>query len=104
MSLRLTGKDIQPDEIVRNVELDWDGKRDRWNGYQADMYRKVMDDFEEADILRRKKLAAKLAEGPLTETDPNAARFPTESTGPGETFKQQHLQESQHKKRSNSNS
>jgi pre-mRNA-processing factor SLU7 len=38
---KFTGKDIQPDEIVKTVELDWDGKRDRWNGFQPDMYKKV---------------------------------------------------------------
>ena len=28
-----TGKNIQPDEYISKVDLAWDAKRDRWNGY-----------------------------------------------------------------------
>ena len=37
-----TGKDIQADEMVQDVELGWDAKRDRWNGYDATEYRAVV--------------------------------------------------------------
>jgi len=30
--------DIKPDEIVKSVELDYDGKRDRWSGYRPELY------------------------------------------------------------------
>lgn len=33
---RFTGKDIQADEIVQDVKLGWDAKRDRWNGFEDD--------------------------------------------------------------------
>ncbi|CCF35568.1 pre-mRNA-splicing factor SLU7 [Colletotrichum higginsianum] len=34
-----TGKDIQADEVIQDVKLGWDAKRDRWNGYDPKEYR-----------------------------------------------------------------
>jgi hypothetical protein len=33
------GKDIQADELIQKVDMGWDAKRDRWNGYDATEYR-----------------------------------------------------------------
>ena len=30
---KFSGKDIRPDEYVQNLDLDYESKRDRWNGY-----------------------------------------------------------------------
>ncbi|KAJ9250647.1 hypothetical protein DTO195F2_8079 [Paecilomyces variotii] len=49
-----TGKDIQADEIVQDVELGWDAKRDRWNGYDPREYRSVIEEYEELEKLKRK--------------------------------------------------
>ena len=51
---RWTGKDIQADEKVQDVDLSWDAKRDRWNGYDAEQYRNVTEEWEELDNLKRK--------------------------------------------------
>ena len=51
---RWTGKDIQADEAVQDVELSWDAKRDRWNGYDAEQYRHVTEEWEALDNLKRK--------------------------------------------------
>ena len=51
---RWTGKDIQADEVVQDVELGWDAKRDRWNGYDAEQYRNVTEEWEELESLKRK--------------------------------------------------
>ncbi|KAL7790724.1 Pre-mRNA splicing Prp18-interacting factor domain-containing protein [Trichoderma ceciliae] len=48
-----TGKDIQADEVIQDVKLGWDAKRDRWNGYDAREYRRVIDDFHQMDELRK---------------------------------------------------
>ena len=32
---KFTGKNIEADEAVQDVQLGWDAKRDRWNGYDA---------------------------------------------------------------------
>lgn len=48
-----TGRDIQADEVVQDVELGWDAKRDRWNGYDATEYKAVIEEYEEMDALRK---------------------------------------------------
>ena len=30
---KVTGKDIKPDEYIRDINLTFEAKRDRWNGY-----------------------------------------------------------------------
>lgn len=54
LGARWTGKDIQPDEVIQKVELGWDAKRDRWNGYDPAEYRKVVEEYEELENLKRK--------------------------------------------------
>ena len=50
---RWTGKDIQADEAIQDVELGWDAKRDRWNGYDAKEYRNVVEEYEELETLKK---------------------------------------------------
>nr|KYP34512.1 Pre-mRNA-splicing factor SLU7-A [Cajanus cajan] len=38
-----TNKHIAPDEKIETFELDYDGKRDRWNGYDASTYARVIE-------------------------------------------------------------
>lgn len=49
-----TGKDIQADEVVQDVELGWDAKRDRWNGYDPTDYKSVIEEYEELENLKKK--------------------------------------------------
>ncbi|CAG8265296.1 unnamed protein product [Penicillium salamii] len=48
-----TGKDIQADELLQNVDMGWDAKRDRWNGYDASEYRQVVDEYEEMEAIKK---------------------------------------------------
>ncbi|KAI4207726.1 MAG: hypothetical protein LQ346_000376 [Caloplaca aetnensis] len=48
-----TGKNIQADEVVQDVQLGWDAKRDRWNGYDATEYRAVIEEYEELENLKK---------------------------------------------------
>ena len=48
-----TGRDIQADEIVEDVKLGWDAKRDRWNGYDAREYSAVVDEYKELEALKK---------------------------------------------------
>ncbi|RMZ78534.1 hypothetical protein DV737_g3844, partial [Chaetothyriales sp. CBS 132003] len=53
-----TGKDIQADEVVESVNLGWDAKRDRWNGYDAREYDQVVQDYNDLETLKKQTLAA----------------------------------------------
>jgi pre-mRNA-processing factor SLU7 len=45
---------IAPDEKIETIELDYDGKRDRWNGYDPSSYSHVVERYEARDAARRK--------------------------------------------------
>ncbi|KAI1405150.1 Pre-mRNA splicing Prp18-interacting factor-domain-containing protein [Hypoxylon fuscum] len=49
---KYTGRDIQADEVVQDVQLGWDAKRDRWNGYDPKEYRSVVERYKQMDELR----------------------------------------------------
>ncbi|KAI9181289.1 hypothetical protein LWI29_026115 [Acer saccharum] len=53
---RWTNKSIAPDEKIESFELDYDGKRDRWNGYDTSTYARVVERYEAQDEARRKYL------------------------------------------------
>ena len=57
-----TGRDIQADEVVDSVQLGWDAKRDRWNGYDAKEYNQVIQDFEELEKLKNAASGTPLAD------------------------------------------
>jgi pre-mRNA-processing factor SLU7 len=50
---RWTGRDIQADEVVQDVSLGWDAKRDRWNGYDATEYDAVVKEYNELEALKK---------------------------------------------------
>ncbi|KAJ5918247.1 hypothetical protein N7454_010622 [Penicillium verhagenii] len=50
---RWTGKDIQADELVQDVNMGWDAKRDRWNGYDASEYQNVVNEYEEMEAMKK---------------------------------------------------
>lgn len=52
-----TGKDIQADENIQEVDLGWYAKRDRWNGYDTKEYRNVIQEYEQGEEIQRKALA-----------------------------------------------
>ncbi|KAJ1823084.1 mRNA splicing protein [Coemansia sp. RSA 2599] len=57
---RWTGRDLKADEAVVQVALDYDAKRDRWNGYDAEEHRRLMGEWELVEEARRKRKASEL--------------------------------------------
>lgn len=54
----------------------WEIKRDRWNGYQAEMYKDVVDEFNTYEEVRKKvKKDEEIEEGRKEEDPLNAAKL-----------------------------
>ncbi|KAJ3338711.1 mRNA splicing protein [Gonapodya sp. JEL0774] len=60
LGAKWTGKDISADEVIQEVETTWDGKRDRWNGYDPSEHMRHIEEFELVDQERKKARAADL--------------------------------------------
>ncbi|KAG2483817.1 hypothetical protein HYH03_017340 [Edaphochlamys debaryana] len=51
---KFTNKNIAPDEKVEDISLSgFESKRDRWNGYDAKEYARVVDRFEQLEEVRK---------------------------------------------------
>jgi pre-mRNA-processing factor SLU7 len=49
-----TNSNIQPDDYqMPKLELGWDAKRDRWNGYNPSDYHFVEQEYEKMDETRK---------------------------------------------------
>ncbi|CAI5515750.1 unnamed protein product [Closterium sp. Naga37s-1] len=66
-----TSQSIAPDEKIQSIELNYEGKRDRWNGFDAATYKRTMDSYDIRAEARKKfqkeqqlkKLAGKGGDG-----------------------------------------
>ncbi|KAB2599834.1 pre-mRNA-splicing factor SLU7-like [Pyrus ussuriensis x Pyrus communis] len=74
---RWTNMHIAPDEKIESFELDYDGKRNRWNGFDAATYARITETYEARrkylKELQIKKLEEKnnklIGEGEISEDD-----------------------------------
>ncbi|MBZ3887601.1 Pre-mRNA-splicing factor SLU7 [Sciurus carolinensis] len=69
---KFTGTNIAPDEHVQpQLMFDYDGKRDRWNGYNPEEHMKIVEEYAKVDLAKRtlkaQKLQEELASGKLVE-------------------------------------
>lgn len=79
-----TGKDIQADEVVQDVKLGWDAKRDRWNGYDAREYDEVIEEYNALEDLKKAAAAEKagqklLEDGEGEDGEEEGARYEEET-------------------------
>ena len=52
---RFTNSNIAPDEHLQpNLSMDFDGKRDRWNGYSLDEHKKIVEEFQKIEEVEAK--------------------------------------------------
>jgi len=51
---KFTGKDIQADEIIQDVEAGYAAKRDRWNGYDPAEHNRVYEEYAAVESARQK--------------------------------------------------
>ncbi|XP_030067042.1 pre-mRNA-splicing factor SLU7 [Microcaecilia unicolor] len=69
---KFTGANIAPDEFAQpQLMFDYDGKRDRWNGYNSEEHMKIVEEYAKVDLAKRtlkaQKLQEELASGKLME-------------------------------------
>lgn len=95
---KFNNKDIKPDEVVQpDLSLSFDGKRDRWNGYNPDEHRTIIEEYSKLELAKRhlkdEKLQAELASGQLseetvnkTEEDKDDDKYADEVDMPGTKF------------------
>jgi pre-mRNA-processing factor SLU7 len=54
LAARFTSKNIASDDVVRDIRMNWEIKRDRWNGYTPEMYGEVIEDYRKYEEARKK--------------------------------------------------
>lgn len=61
---RYSGAEISPDEFIQpELKLDFDGKRDRWNGYNPTEHLGIIEEFEKIEDTKRQLKAQRLNTG-----------------------------------------
>jgi len=61
---KYSGANFAPDESLQpNLAHDFDGKRDRWNGYNPDEHREVIEEFKKLDEVKKEVKKNKLKGG-----------------------------------------
>ncbi|TFK54147.1 hypothetical protein OE88DRAFT_1654659 [Heliocybe sulcata] len=51
---KYTNRNIAADEVIQDVEVGYDAKRDRWNGYDAGEYKQIYDEYNALEAARQK--------------------------------------------------
>ncbi|KAJ8961602.1 hypothetical protein NQ314_005919 [Rhamnusium bicolor] len=67
---RYSGANIAPDEFIqKNLSLSFDGKRDRWSGYNPSEHKAVIEEFQKVEEAKRHLKAEKLNANEDTDGD-----------------------------------
>jgi pre-mRNA-processing factor SLU7 len=54
MCAKFNSKNIAADDVVRDIRMNWEIKRDRWKGYTPEMYGEVIEDYKKYEEVRKK--------------------------------------------------
>ncbi|KAK9459944.1 Pre-mRNA splicing Prp18-interacting factor-domain-containing protein [Lipomyces oligophaga] len=66
---KYTGQNIQADDLIQNIPMTWDSKRDKWNGYDVSQHIKVVEEYQQLEDLRRKATEDQAFESKDLEAD-----------------------------------
>ncbi|KAG4305021.1 hypothetical protein PORY_001696 [Pneumocystis oryctolagi] len=88
LGARWTGKDIQADEVIHEVNMTWDSKRDRWNGYDPREHQKIVEEYEKIEKVqqeaRNKYLEGFSENGYIAKNEDD--KYADEADMPGQKF------------------
>lgn len=55
LGAKYTNRDIAPDELILpEIEHNFDSKRDRWSGYQPEMYKQTIEEYNKVEETKRR--------------------------------------------------
>lgn len=57
---KFTQSNFRPDEYIKEIPLDYEGKRDRWNGYQPEMGKRLLYEYQKLEEEKNKIKEEKL--------------------------------------------
>ena len=66
---KYTKNNFKPDEFLEEINYDFEGKRDRWNGYEPSMEIRRIQEFEKFQELRKKIRMEKIKNNNLCESE-----------------------------------
>lgn len=71
---KFSGEKLAPDELVLpDTDLNYDGKRDRWNGFDPEMYKEVIQEYEKVEEAKQLLKEEKLKEDILKNNEKEKA-------------------------------
>lgn len=86
---KFSGVDIAQDEEIQKLELGWDGKRDRWNGYDPREHDDLIEEFARMEELRAQQKALEGGNGGNgtgVDGEDEEDKYAEESNMPGQTY------------------
>ncbi|KAG5513348.1 hypothetical protein PMAC_001411 [Pneumocystis sp. 'macacae'] len=87
LGARWTGKDIQADEVIYEINMTWDSKRDRWNGYDPREHQKIVEEYERVEKAQQEARSRNLEnfseDGWIAKDDD---KYADEADMPGQKF------------------
>ncbi|CAH1155122.1 unnamed protein product [Phaedon cochleariae] len=81
---KFSGQHIAPDEFLqKNLSLSFDGKRDRWSGYDPSEHKAVIEEFQKVEDAKRHLKAEKLNANESSDEEKDEDKYVDEVDMPG---------------------
>ncbi|RWS15900.1 Pre-mRNA-splicing factor SLU7-like protein [Dinothrombium tinctorium] len=82
---KFSGQGFAPDEVlIPSTKLDYDGKRDRWNGYDPLMYDQVVEEYSKVEEAKRQLKEEKLKQDLMSGESKDEQKSAAESDSDGD--------------------
>nr|XP_023029920.1 pre-mRNA-splicing factor Slu7-like [Leptinotarsa decemlineata] len=89
---KFSGANIAPDEYIqKNLSLSFDGKRDRWSGYDPSEHKTVIEEFQKVEEAKRHLKAEKLNAEESEDEEKDEDKYVDEVDMPGTKVDSKHI-------------